>query len=224
MQRQLLLVLAILLPPLGAWMYFFLLAGSAWSQPVYTAVKVVMIIIAIVGWRAFGTGAMKRSFAFSRRSLALGVLYGLIIAAILLGLFSLFSSALAPFASSVQSGAATLIPAAYYLPVAIVFSLAHSLLEEWYWRGYVGASLVEIVPHRGAILTAALAFTLHHIIILWQLFPGWWAVLMSFGVFVAGAFWMWLFRRTSSLVAPWISHAFADLAIFAIGFAFLTRF
>ncbi len=181
-----------------------------------------MIVIAVIGWRALGSSAIKRSFAFSRRSLTLGVFYGLIITAILLGLFTLFSSSLAPFVSSVQSGAATLIPAAWYIPIAIAFSLTHSLLEEWYWRGYVGASLTKLMSHRAAVLTAALAFTLHHIVILWQLFPGWWAVLMSFGVFVAGAFWMWLYRRTSSLIAPWISHAFADLAIFAIGYIFIS--
>ncbi|MEK6536814.1 MAG: CPBP family glutamic-type intramembrane protease, partial [Actinomycetota bacterium] len=86
----------------------------------------------------------------------------------------------------------------------------------------VGGTMLRFLTFRWAVIVAALAFTLHHIVILWQLFPGPWAVLMSFGVFVAGVFWMWLYKKTGSLIAPWISHAFADLAIFAIGFVIIS--
>ena len=218
MRQRLLLALAIVLPPLGALLYFVWLAGDAWAQPVYGAIKIAMIAIALVGWRLLGRGAWKRAFAIHRQSIGLGILYGAVIAGILISLFLILSPLLSPFSSSVQSGALTLIPAAFYIPIAIVFSLIHSLLEEWYWRGYVGGSLLSLMAPSRATVLAALAFTLHHIVILWQLFPGPWAVLMSFGVFAAGVFWMWLYKKTGSLIAPWISHAFADLAIFGIGY------
>ena len=37
-------------------------------------------------------------------------------------------------------------------------------------------------------------------------------------VAIGGAFWAWLYNRTNSLLAPWVSHALIDAGIFWIGY------
>jgi uncharacterized protein len=33
-----------------------------------------------------------------------------------------------------------------------------------------------------------------------------------------GAFWAWLYHRSGNLIAPWLSHALIDAAIFTVGY------
>ena len=40
----------------------------------------------------------------------------------------------------------------------------------------------------------------------------------SLGIAVGGAVWAWIYDRTGSLVAPWISHMIVDAGIFALGY------
>ena len=63
----------------------------------------------------------------------------------------------------------------------------------------------------------------HHVIVLAVLFPGIWqfftlALPLSLCVGVGGAVWCWLYQRTGSLYAPWISHMLIDAAIMFIGY------
>ena len=41
-------------------------------------------------------------------------------------------------------------------------------------------------------------------------------IVVAFGI--GGAFWAWLYHRSESLYAPWISHCLVDLAIFLVGY------
>jgi len=72
-----------------------------------------------------------------------------------------------------------------------------------------------------AILLSSLAFMLHHVIIMAVYMPSrFWtgAVPMSLAVGVGGAVWAWLYERTGSIYACWISHLIIDAAIMVVGF------
>jgi membrane protease YdiL (CAAX protease family) len=107
-----------------------------------------------------------------------------------------------------------------YVAMAMFYALAHSLLEEYYWRWFVFGQLRERMAVGWAILVSSVSFMAHHVLVL-SLYFGWLSaatVLFSLAVAVGGAFWAWLYQRCGSLYPPWLSHALVDLAIFVVGF------
>lgn len=173
--------------------------------------------------RSFGRTATTRRLR--RRGIGLGVAIGVVISAAMLGAYfgglaksSVLESAaaivrhrLADF--GVRNPAIMVVAGAFY-------SLVHSLLEEYYWRWFAFGELRRLVSLRAAIIVSSLAFTGHHVIVLAKYLPDlpWWP-LASLSVAVGGAIWAWLYDRSRSILAPWVSHALVDAALFAIGYA-----
>jgi membrane protease YdiL (CAAX protease family) len=215
--RLLLLILAIVLPSVGAFLYFVLLRESASANDAYAIVKFSLVIVAIVGWRLSGL-SIKKVFSGTKRDTLIGVLIGAFITAILILTYVLLYDFVLPFHEIIRVKATSLFPLNLYIPLMIVFSVFHSLFEEWYWRGFVSSQLDRYIAPMFALIVGALAFTAHHVIILSQLFPGALMIFFSLGVFAAGVVWIVLFRKTGNLLASWVSHIFADLAIFFIGY------
>jgi membrane protease YdiL (CAAX protease family) len=114
-----------------------------------------------------------------------------------------------------------------FVQVALFICVVHSLFEEYYWRWFVFGGLKRHLPLGAAVAVSALGFTLHHVIILGVFFPGqfWWLALpLSLCVGIGGAFWAFLYHRSGSLYASWLSHALVDAAIMVVGFAMLRPF
>ncbi|HEV3258144.1 MAG TPA: CPBP family intramembrane glutamic endopeptidase [Gemmataceae bacterium] len=110
--------------------------------------------------------------------------------------------------------------AVFVLFVAFL-AAGHSLLEEYYWRWFVFGGLRKHLPPAAAIAVSSLAFMAYHVIDLAAFFPGkFWAmaVPLSICVAVGGAVWAWLYERTGSIYAPWLSHLLIDAAIMTVGF------
>ena len=79
----------------------------------------------------------------------------------------------------------------------------------------------RLVPVTASVALSSLAFMAHHVVVLWVYLPGgWWTAVVPFSLCVAGggAVWAWLYDRTGSLYAPWVSHLLVDAAIFLIGY------
>lgn len=104
------------------------------------------------------------------------------------------------------------------LGLAAFYSLLHSGLEEWYWRGFVFAGWKGRIGTQASLVVSSLGFMSHHVLVLAKFF-GWtsiWTVITSAGVAIGGAIWAWMLWRSRSLLPGWISHAIVDAAIFAI--------
>jgi membrane protease YdiL (CAAX protease family) len=129
-----------------------------------------------------------------------------------------FSAATEPILAKV-TGMGLLTPAAF-IALGVFYSLAHSLLEEYYWRWFVFARLAEVAKLPTAIVVSSLGFAAHHVLVIGFYF-GWMAAatwLFSAGVAIGGAVWAWTYHRSGSLIGPWLSHLLVDAAIFAIGY------
>ena len=166
------------------------------------------------------------------QGLALGLVFGLLVSFAMLALFfgGLGSSPL--FAGTPEKifrllqemNCAT--PGRYWL-LATTYAIGHSLLEEYYWRWFVFGWLRRYAPVRVAIVISALGFMAHHVVLLGVYFPGrFWALAMplSMGVAIGGAAWAWVYHRSGSLYAAWLSHGLVDAAIFVVGYALLLPF
>jgi membrane protease YdiL (CAAX protease family) len=111
-----------------------------------------------------------------------------------------------------------------FLLFGLFLALVHSLLEEYYWRWFVFGGLNQKRGRWTGIILSSVAFMAHHVVILGVFFANrFWsaAVPMAACVGLGGVVWAWLYDRSGSLYACWLSHALVDAAILAVGFDLL---
>lgn len=226
--RWTVLVLAMAWPTALTWLYFVALADAParWQQAAYGLGKLLQFGLPLLWVLLVERRPLTRPRP-DRRGLAEGLAFGLLVAA---GVWALYrfvllpSAAMAPLAEAAAEKAAGfgLGGPLAFLALACFYSLAHSGLEEYYWRWFVFGRLRGLVPMRAALVLSSLAFAAHHVLLLRTYFGnGAWTLLLSACVAIGGAYWAWLYARSRSLLGPWLSHALVDAALFAVGWAVL---
>jgi membrane protease YdiL (CAAX protease family) len=163
----------------------------------------------------------------TRHGVPLGLAFGLFVGLSMFGLYYFFVRHIPAVAEDspkmiwerlVQFQATT--PLAY-LALALYISVPHALAEEYYWRWFVFGWMRRYVSSWTAIVLSSLAFMLHHVVIIAVYFPGqFWTLAAPFSLCVAvgGGMWAWIYERTGTLYAPWLSHALIDAAILGVGY------
>jgi membrane protease YdiL (CAAX protease family) len=229
------LTVAIILPSVMAWVYFDRLGGRAGSanptqQAAYTLGKVVQFSLPIL-WLWL---AQHRIWSVRRPRFdgwPIGVGFGLFVAVAMLALYYLHFRTSSVLAGTSERLRAKLhefgvdSPVAY-AALAVFIVVAHSLLEEYYWRWFVFGRLRTLIPFGLAVAVSSLAFMAHHVVILDAYLPGrFWTAALPFSLCIAvgGAVWAWLYARADSVWSPWLSHALVDAALFTIGWDLLFR-
>jgi membrane protease YdiL (CAAX protease family) len=216
-------------PTLLTWVYFIGLseAAAGIQQASYTLGKLVqftfpLIWVILVQKRRAGPTCPRAA------GLAGGAGFGVAIVAAMLFVYyvylkpaGFFTSAAGIVAQKVSGFGIDSL--GKYAALAVFYSACHSFLEEYYWRWFVFAQLRRLASLRAAIVVSSLGFTAHHVLVLATFF-GWASpatYLFSMCVAVGGAFWAWLYARTESLYAPWLSHLLIDAGVFLIGYDLL---
>lgn len=222
--------IALVFPTVGAWVYFVLLADHPWALTAYLSAKVLQFALPLITfWRAWRLLEPQSSTGQGTRSanpVRAGLTNGLLVSLPPLVLYWLFLRG-----SETATMAATRIApklddfgvggTASFVVLALLLSIAHSLLEEYYFRWFLYRRLQGLAGRGAALWISSLGFMAHHVIVVaTYLGPASWPLitLFSLGIAASGYIWAWLYQRTGSLVAPWISHMVADLAIMAIGY------
>jgi len=120
----------------------------------------------------------------------------------------------------VSSGLST--PLLYLLGAGYWITI-NSLLEEYVWRWFVVTRCEAVLPRWSAVAASGFFFTLHHVIALWDIFsPNWRIIVLgSVGVCIGGMTWSWIYIRYRNIWAAYVSHVFADVIIFGIGYQLL---
>lgn len=228
---------AAVFPSLMAWLYFVAAAGPAvpGTPPTHNLLAIGLFALAKALQFAFPvvwTGLVERQRLRPRplgsAGLAWGLAFGLLVAvggwmALQWVLRNGTSFPLEAIAGRVRGKMAEfgLLSAPAFLAFAAFLSVLHSFLEEYYWRWFVFGRLATMMPLGPATAASSLAFAAHHLIDLAVFFPGqFWTIALPLTGCVAmgGAFWAWLYARSGSLVAPWLSHALIDAAIMAAAY------
>jgi membrane protease YdiL (CAAX protease family) len=234
MPTALALVFAAVLPSFMAWLYFFVLVGSPDPDPVrqgaYGAGKLVQFAFPLVFvW--FWQRRRPRHSRPNMAGVALGLGFGLAVA---VGVFTLYFGWLrdSPMLEGTPAHLRRVLRSfgvddgARYLALAVFYVAAHSLLEEYYYRWFLFGRMRAFLSLWPAVVLSSLVFMAHHVILLAAYLPGqfWTAVVpLSLCIAVGGGVWAWLYARTQSLYAPWLSHAIVDASLFAIGWNLLQR-
>lgn len=226
------IVFASLMPLVMAWLGFVVMGGDAdrqgWLGMIYGAGKLVQFPFPVV-YILLTNPEMLRRMSFGLAGLGLGVGFGLLVDAAMVGVYLavlhdvLVAGGTPAKIFAVLEGFHLATPLGF-LFVGLFFCVVHSLLEEYYWRWFVFGMMRKWMPVAPAIARSSIAFMLHHIVILYVYFPGrFWTLAMPFsiGVGIGGAVWAWIYHRTGSLLGPWMSHLLIDAGIFVVGYDLL---
>lgn len=109
-----------------------------------------------------------------------------------------------------------------YLAGALYWCTVNSLLEEYFWRWFIFTRLRDVLPRNAmgigaAVVVCGLLFTAHHVVALKVYFDWKTTLLASAGVFIGGVTWSLLYLRYRNIYAGYVSHVWADVIIFIIG-------
>lgn len=224
--RSWVLGVALLYPTLFTWLYFVALRDSTTGlqQVVYAVGKLIQFAFPIVwiGWRR--PWRLRPAWPH-RQGLAIGLGFGLLVSAAMLGLYFGVIRDAAWFAAPrvvVQSKVAALgiTSAGRFLALGLFYALGHSAAEEYYWRWFVYGEMRTPKRVGPAMLWSSVGFAAHHVVLLATFFglghPLTW--LFAGAIAVGGAFWAWLYERSGQLYGPWLSHLLVDAAIFTLGY------
>ena len=225
----LLLCFLLFFPLVQALVYFVLMAdwNSTIQQGTYSATKIIMLIFPLV----YMLKVAKEPFfvrKFNTRGLLEGSLFGFGVLVAVCLLYYLWLKPICFIGSGTPAGKAIgdrvsgfgLQTPTLFILFGCFVSLIHSGLEEYYWRWFTFGQLTRVFSKYAACVISGLGFMLHHIVILGVYFgfahPA--TYIFSLGVAIGGMYWAWLYARKDSIYAPWLSHAWIDLAIFIIGY------
>jgi membrane protease YdiL (CAAX protease family) len=200
--------------------------GSAWAQALFFAAKLWILALPAV-WHVW-IDRQPPTFPRPRRAgmLAAGGTGALIVIVIAAAWFAVGKQWIDPTLMRDKAAQVGLTSPLIYLLGALYWCTLNSFLEEYVWRWFVFTRCETIT--RGwpmgrwlAVSASALFFTLHHIVAL-QVYFDWRTTLVAAaGVFIGGAVWSWLYLRYRNLWAAYVSHVFADVVIFVIGYGIL---
>jgi uncharacterized protein len=155
--------------------------------------------------------------------LRLGFILGLLSMGIVIGAFFLFS-----FIIDTNTIIADLesrgITASVFIFIAVYITFGNSLLEEFYFRGFLFLNIYRSQSKLFAYLFSSLLFALYHIGIFMAWFNIWLILLALLGLFVVGLIFNWLNTKSDNFLNSWILHILADVGVMVVGFYVLGFF
>ena len=108
-----------------------------------------------------------------------------------------------------------------FLLVSLYISFANSLLEEFFFRGFVFMNLKGSMGRKFAYWFSAVCFAAYHV----AMMSGWFSpilfALVMAGLTVGGLIFNRLNERLGTIYGSWLTHMFANFAINTIGFMLL---
>ena len=217
-RNRALLALALLVPvpSVGTWLGMVAVPGLL-GQAIFAAAKVWVVLLP-VAWLVLVERQRPRIPLPNRRGMlaacvsGAAILVAIAVAYWLLGTRWIEADFVRERAHEVGLSTRT-----RFVVGALYWCTINSILEEYVWRWFVFTRLERLVPTYLAVAGSGLLFTLHHIIAVDVYFDWRVVVLASTGVFLGGTIWSWLYLRYRNIWAAYVSHVFADVVIFAIG-------
>ncbi len=221
------LLVSVPIPTLGAYLAMIAFPEDTWAKVLFFVAKLWMLAVPVL-WLMFIAKQKPRLPRWSNRGMLAAHVTGVLIFLIILGAYFGFAHAWVDFEPMREKIASmSLDNPLLYLAGAAYWCTVNSLLEEYFWRWFTFARLADLMP-RGpqgvktagvvaAVVLSGLLFTAHHIFALDVYFDWRITTLGSLGVFIGGVTWSALYAKYRNIYAGWVSHIWADLAVFGLG-------
>ena len=165
--------------------------------------------------------AFRELFRFRKKGFAIALGLGIGIYALILGAYFLIGGwfDFSGIAASLSQNAG--VTKENFLFVSLYISFANSLLEEFFFRGFLFTDLKKLHSRGFAYLFSALLFSLYHVAMMIGWFSPLLFLLVMAGLIVGGMIFNWLNERLDTIYCSWLTHMFANFAINTIGFLLL---
>ncbi|HHX62479.1 MAG TPA: CPBP family intramembrane metalloprotease [Epulopiscium sp.] len=105
-----------------------------------------------------------------------------------------------------------------FLWVALYISFVNSLLEEFFFRGFIFLNLKKTGGRKFAYISSALVFSIYHVAIMGSWFKPIIFVIAMTGLFVGALIFNYLNEKSNNIYNSWLVHMMANLAINTVGF------
>ena len=214
------LILLVPAPTLGTWMAM-VQSPDPVGQVVFAATKVWLRILPVI-WITAVDGTSPRVPRPHSKGMGTACLTGLIIFGVVGSAYGLVGrhwiDADQLRVRAVEIGLATPL---IYIAGAFYWCTVNSFLEEYVWRWFVFTRCEVLMGRLTAVSVSGLLFTIHHVIALSVYFDWRVTTLASLGIFTSGAIWSWLYLTYRNIWITYVSHVFADVIIFAIGYSLI---
>ena len=158
------------------------------------------------------------STANCRKNFPLTISVGGILTLIYLSSFFLFRDYLDldGIASKLQSAVSLNINNLIFIGLYIV--LINSLLEEFFWRGFIFVKLEQVMKSWQAHAISGLAFSLHHIMFYYSWFDSTIFLLVTLGLVGYAIIMNFVFKKCRDLFSCWLVHVMVDVVQIFIAF------
>lgn len=194
-------------------------------QPGYvikSGIKIVLFLLLPLMLSGFHRELAALSlFRFQKRGFAVAFVLGIGLYVLILGGYFLLRNWIdfSGIAGNLSENAG--ITKDNFLYVSLYISFANSLLEEFFFRGFLFTNLKKHNCRLFAYLFSALAFALYHT----GMMIGWFdfriVALAIAGLAAGGMIFNWLNEKMDTIYVSWLVHMFANFAINTIGFMLL---
>lgn len=105
-----------------------------------------------------------------------------------------------------------------FIWVALYISFINSLLEEFFFRGFLFLNLKKISKRKFAHSISAFFFAIYHVSIMSNWFTPSLFIISMIGLFVGGLIFNYLNEKNENIYGSWIVHMMANFSINTIGF------
>jgi len=102
--------------------------------------------------------------------------------------------------------------------VGLYIIIFNSLLEEYFWRGFLFAKLDKLIKPWQAYLITGIAFSFHHVMFYYNWFNLGFFLLATLGLTIYAMIMNYVFKKYQDLFSCWYVHIFADVAQIFIAF------
>lgn len=194
-------------------------------QPGYavkSAVKLVMfLLIPAVIAKQDRNIAMKSLFRFQKKGFLAALLLGLGIYVLIVGGYFALSQWIdfSGIVGALSENAG--VQRENFLFVALYISFINSLLEEFFFRGFVFLNLKKCGSRSFAYGFSACSFSMYHVAMMIGWFDFWVFGLALLGLGIGGVIFSYLDERQENIYTSWLTHMFANFAINTVGFVLL---
>lgn len=189
-------------------------------QPPYAIKSAIKIVLFFVLPMIFAKELNLLSlFKFRKKSFKISLILGISLFVIILGAYFIAGSLFDLSAITTVLGKSMGVNSGNFIFVAIYIALINSLLEEFFFRGFIFLKL----PGKYSGIFSAVLFSLYHV----AMMIGWFDILLFalvlIALFVAGVIFNAIDRKFNSIYPSYFIHMFANLAINTIGLILFSK-
>lgn len=193
-----------------------------WIQPTFvikSAIKVVLFLGVPLMYGYLNRYVDIKSIfkTHSKKQLQYSILLGVVIYLVIVGLYFVFARYLDLENIRLLLEGNLGVNQNNFIFVGIYIAVFNSLLEEFFFRGFLFLGLKSLGMGFLSTLMSAGMFAVYHVAIVANWFNIWIFLLVMLGLFVGGLIFNALNNRNENIYNSWLVHMFANLAINTVG-------